>query len=291
MSKALPLAGLRALVVGASSGIGLASARLLLADGAAVTVAARDRERLALASRELLRSVEQSGAELRQIRCDALVASDVQRAVEEAGGAEGLDIAVAIPGGGSYAPVLSYGDDQFSEEVDLNLRPVFLLLKYAGRSMLRRGGSIVATSSTAAVLSSPYLAAYCASKAAVDQLVRVAADELGAAGIRVNAVRPGLTRTGATGPLVGNTALHARFLREQPLARSGEPDDIAHCVRYLAGPESSWVTGQCITVDGGHTLRRFPDLGDVARSVAGEAAFAFAAPAARGPGRSGDQSA
>ncbi len=274
-----PLAGRRALVIGASSGIGLASARLLLEDGASVWVAARDRERLAQAARALDPAARAGGAALHALGCDALRADDVRRAVDEAGGEPGLDIAVTIPGGGSYSPVLAYGDDQFSHEIDLNLRPVFLTLKYAGRSMLRRGGSIVAISSTAAVFSSPYLAAYCAAKAAIDQLVRVAADELGAAEIRVNAVRPGLTRTGATGPLVENRALHGRFLREQPLARAGEPEDIARAVRYLAGPEASWVTGQCLTVDGGHTLRRFPDLTDVARSVAGEEAFRFAAPA------------
>ncbi len=265
-----PLAGLRALVVGASSGIGRASAGLLLADGARVVLAGRTEARLREVASELARSVP--GSDPGWIRCDALESADVRRAVEVAAGDAGLDIAVIVPGGGNYSPVLGYDDARFGEEVLANVRPQYLVLKYAGLSMVGSGGgSIVAISSTAAVMPSPFLAAYCAGKAAVDQLVRVAADELGRHGVRVNAVRPGLTRTGTTGPLFEMPEVHARFLAQQPLARGGEPEDVARAVRFLAGPESSWVTGQCLTVDGGNTLRRFPDIEDLARGVVGEA--------------------
>jgi len=261
-----PLAGLRALVVGASSGIGRASAGRLLADGARVVLAGRTESRLREVAAELARQAPPP--DLSWIRCDAMEGEDVRRAVETAGGDAGLDIAVIVPGGGNYSPVLAYDDARFGAEVLANVRPQYLVLKYAGLSMVGSGGgSIVAISSTAAVMPSPFLAAYCAGKAAVDQLVRVAADELGRHGVRVNAVRPGLTRTGATGPLFEAREVHARFLAQQPLARGGEPEDIARAVRFLAGPESSWVTGQCLTVDGGNTLRRFPDLEDLARGV------------------------
>ncbi len=171
-----------------------------------------------------------------------------------------LHIAVVVPGGGSIRPVLMYDDDQFSAEVDKNVRPVYLLLKYAGRAMVRAGsGSFVAISSTAAAFSARYLASYSAGKAAVDQLVRVAANELGPLHVRVNSVRPGMTRTPTTAAAFADDAMTAAFLAGQPLARSGEVDDIAQAVRYLAGPESSWVTGQCLAVDGGHTLREFVD--------------------------------
>ena len=269
---ARPLAGLRALVIGASSGIGRASAALLAADGARVVLAGRGEAGLREAADEIGRGIarDSAGAELSWIRCDAMDGEQVRRAVERAGGPEGLDIAVAVPGGGDYSPVLDYPDERFGAEVLANVVPQYLVLKYAGLSMRRRGGgSIVAISSTAAVMSSPFLAAYCAGKAAVDQLVRVAADELGRDGIRVNAVRPGLTRTGVTGPLFDSPELHARFLAQQPIARGGEPLDVAGAVRFLAGPESSWITGQCLTVDGGHTLRRFPDLEELARGAAG----------------------
>ncbi len=151
---------------------------------------------------------------------------------------------------------------------------MFLFLKYAGQAMVRAGGgSFVAISSTAAVFSTRFLSSYAAGKAAVDQLVRVAADELGELGIRVNSVQPGLTETAATAGMFRSPEMLALFLAEQPIARHGEPDDIAQAVRYFAGPESSWVTGQLLTVDGGNTLRSFidyrkvvpvPDQGDTA---------------------------
>jgi NAD(P)-dependent dehydrogenase (short-subunit alcohol dehydrogenase family) len=139
---------------------------------------------------------------------------------------------------------------------------VFLLLKYAGQAMVRAGeGSFVAISSTAAVFSARYLASYSAGKAAVDQLVRVAANELGRLNIRVNSVQPGMTRTGATAGAFGNDAMMQQFLDNQALPRHGQADDQAQAVRYFAGPESGWVTGQLLTVDGGNTLRSFIDYG------------------------------
>ena len=131
----------------------------------------------------------------------------------------------------------------------------------------------MAISSTAAVFSTKYLASYAAGKAAVDQLVRVAANELGELGVRVNSVQPGMTRTPGTARAFDNPEMMAAFLAEQPIGRHGEVEDIAQAVRYFAGPESSWVTGQLLTVDGGNTLRSFidyrnliplPDQGDLA---------------------------
>jgi NAD(P)-dependent dehydrogenase (short-subunit alcohol dehydrogenase family) len=175
-----------------------------------------------------------------------------------------LHIAVVVPGGGSISPVLLYDDDQFSAEVDLNVRPVYLVLKYAGQAMIRAGsGSFVAISSSAAVFSARYLASYSAGKAAVDQLVKVAANELGQYDVRVNSVRPGMTRTPATSAAFANSDMVRQFVNGQPIPRGGEVDDIAQAVRYLAGPESSWVTGQCLSVDGGHTLRSFVDYSEL----------------------------
>lgn len=261
------LAGRRALVVGGGSGIGLAAARLLAADGAHVTLAGRTLAKLEAAAATI------DGA-VGVVACDVLDAGDVRRAVEVAEGGEGLHISVTVPGGGPFRPVLGYEDDEFDAAVRANLRPQFLVLKHAGAAMVRAGGgSVVAVSSTVADFPMPFNAGYSVGKAGVDQLVRVAADELGAAGVRVNAVRPGLTATDSTARMVSNPELTGRFLEQVPLGRIGEPGDIAAAIRYLAGPESSWVTGQILTVDGGHTLRRFPDLTDLARSSLDDGVF------------------
>lgn len=103
---------------------------------------------------------------------------------------------------------------------------------------------------------------YCAAKAGLEMLCRVAADELGHAGVRVNMVRPGLTRNGNAEHLSSDPDVVAAYMVQQPLARVGEAGDIAAAIRFLAGPESSWITGEAITVDGGTSLRRFPDLTD-----------------------------
>jgi NAD(P)-dependent dehydrogenase (short-subunit alcohol dehydrogenase family) len=91
-------------------------------------------------------------------------------------------------------------------------------------------------------------------------LIKVAADELGGLGIRANAVRPGLVPTDMAMPLTDDTAVVDDYLDQMPIKRLGTVEDIAAGVRYLAGPESSWVTGQCFAIDGGHTLRRGPRI-------------------------------
>ena len=255
------LDGRHAIVIGGGSGIGLGSARLLARDGAHVTIAGRTEQKLA----DAVATLAAEGLTVAYAVCDAMDGKSVSAAVDTASDSERrLHIAVVVPGGGGIKPVLLFDDDEFSEQVDKNVRPVYLLLKYAGQAMVRAGtGSFVAISSTAAVFSAKYLASYSAGKAAVDQLVRVAANELGSLNIRVNSVQPGMTRTPATAGAFDNPTMIAAFLAEQPIARSGEVDDIAQAVRYFAGPESSWVTGQLLTVDGGNTLRSFIDYADL----------------------------
>jgi len=241
--------------VGGSSGIGLATTALLARDGCRVTIAGRDRDRLDRA----IAGLAAEGHDVVGVECDTLIEADIVAAVDVASDSDRLDIAVTVPGGGTPSHILDHSPDRFSAEVDMNVRPVYLLLHHAVPKMTG-GGSFVAVSSTAAVFSTRGLASYRAGKAAVDALVDVAADELGELGVRVNSVRPGLTRTASTERLFDNAELFGRFIENQAIARGGEAIDIAEAIRYLAGPESSWVTGQHLAVDGGHTLRAMPDM-------------------------------
>jgi NAD(P)-dependent dehydrogenase (short-subunit alcohol dehydrogenase family) len=193
---------------------------------------------------------------------DAGEEDDVRALVEEATAPTGgLDMAVAVVGGGPGSPVLRYTVELLQRTLHNNIVTAALLLKHAGGAMVRSGGgSFVAVSSMQAVQSAPMFAAYCGAKAGLEMYCKVAADELGEQGVRVNVVRPGFTRTDATVRMMSNQNIIDDYLAQQPIARTGEAEDIAGAIRYFLGPESTWTTGQCLTVDGGCSIRRFPDL-------------------------------
>lgn len=258
MSTAKSLQGKTALVTGGAGGIGAACAAALLQDGAAVVLMGRREAALQAARAALLEKVP--GGEVRLCPGDALREEDVCRAVDMAHAVAGrLDIVVPTVGGGGFKPLLLQDLDGLRRELDLNIGSVFLAVRHAA-PVMARGGSIVCISSTTAGMPFPWLSAYCAGKAGLEGLVRAAADELSYLGLRINAVRPGLTRSEATGDLFASPEVMQAFEEQIPLRRPGEPEDIAASVRYLAGPESSWVTGQCFNVDGGQCLRRHPDM-------------------------------
>src|SRR6185437_5500126 len=193
----------------------------------------------------------------------------MRQAVVAAEGLTGrLGICVATVGGGTIAPLLCMDEGQFADDLHRNVVSAFTAIKQCVPAMAAGGGgSIVCISSDAATMTWPYMASYCAGKAGLDALVRVAADELGSLGIRVNAVRPGLTRTNSNNVsmLFTDPEMVAAFVEQKPLGRTGMPEDIAAGVRYFAGPESAWVTGQSLAIEGGNELRRAPSLEKVAR--------------------------
>ncbi len=271
----LPLAGKGAFITGGSGGIGQASARALLRDGASVTLMARNLDKLE-ASLDSLAEDVQEGAALQVMQGDALQREDVVAGLEEARDMTGsLDICVPVLGGGDIKPLLLHDEDSFMNEVNYNLRGSFLVLRHATPIMSKNGGgSIVCISSDAAKLVFPWLPAYTTAKCALEGLVRAAAEELSRFRIRVNAVRPGLTRTETTAALFDNDEVKRRFAEEKPLGRLGEPEDIANGVRYLAGPESSWVTGQSFAIEGGNELRKAPDMSAMVEQIYGTEAFA-----------------
>lgn len=261
-----PLRGMRALITGGGGAIGGAAAVLLARDGAHVLLAGRTRSKLERVAERVTEAVGPGVGSLDVMEMDALDENAVIDMTERAGGSESrIDMAVAVVGGGAVPlPVLAQSVASLEQTLMVNIASSFLILKHAGTMMVARGGgSIVAVSSMQATESAPMFGPYCAAKAGLEMLWRVAADELGIAGVRVNVVRPGLIRNGNPGHLSEDAEAVDRYMAEQPIARPGEAMDIGHAIRYLAGPESSWVTGQSITVDGGTSLRRFPDLTEV----------------------------
>jgi NAD(P)-dependent dehydrogenase (short-subunit alcohol dehydrogenase family) len=268
----LALAGQSGFITGGGSGIGLACARHLVRDGASVTIAGRTQSRVDDAAEEL-RSGAPKGVEVRAVACDTTdedsVAAAVAAAVEVTGG---LQHGVASAGTGTMAPVIAMPVEEWRRVLDTNLTGAFFALKHSCEAMVRSGGgSFVGISSIAAPITHPYMSAYCVSKAGLEALVRTAADELGRANVRVNAVRPGIVPTELAAPLEEDPEVLASYLREMPISRTGTVDDVGALVRFLLGPESSWITGQCIGVDGGHHLRRGPDIEHWARAMYGDA--------------------
>ena len=268
MTTGLPLAGKAALVTGGAGGIGSACARALARDGAAVTLMGRTQDTLEATVAELRASMG-DGVELNWFVGDAMEAEAVEGAVALASSVlGGLHICVATVGGGTIAPFLMLDEHQLLEELRRNIVGAFLAIKYAVPPMVTSsGGSIVCISSDAATMSWPFMAGYCAGKAGLDALVRVAADEFGHHGIRVNAVRPGLTKTASNNvsALFSDPEIIEEFKSQKPLGRTGTPEDIAAGVRFMGGPESAWITGQSLAIEGGNELRRAPSLEKIAR--------------------------
>jgi NAD(P)-dependent dehydrogenase (short-subunit alcohol dehydrogenase family) len=261
-----------ALVTGGGSGIGLACAAALLRDGASVTIAGRGEEKLQAAVAEL-ESAAPAGTSVSYAVCDVAVEEQVVAAVEHAASRTGsLQLCVAAAGTGTMAPVVAMSAEQWDQVLGVNLTGAFFTLKHvAPRMVAAGGGSFVGISSIAAPLTHRFMSAYCVSKIGLEALVKTAADELGTSNVRCNAVRPGLVPTELSSALESDPAVHDDYIAQMPLARTGTPEDVAAAVRFLCGPESGWVTGQAFGVDGGHTLRRGPDLTHWSRMLFGDA--------------------
>jgi NAD(P)-dependent dehydrogenase (short-subunit alcohol dehydrogenase family) len=277
------LRGTAALITGGGSGIGLESARRLVADGAAVTIMGRTEERLRSGVTALEAAAPTNGL-VRFVVGDAKSEEDVERAVAVATEATGgLDFAVASAGRGGLGPIITTPLDEWTDIIATNLTGTFLLFKHAGAAIAGTGGgAMVAISSIAAAVTHPFMGPYCVSKAGIDMLVRQTADELGRAGVRVNAVRPGIVETDLVSMVMDDEQVMGSYLDNMPVSRPGNVDDVASVVRFLLGEESSWVTGTSLSVDGGHHLRRGPDFEPAARAFFGDDAVEGRVAAAEG---------
>jgi NAD(P)-dependent dehydrogenase (short-subunit alcohol dehydrogenase family) len=268
-----------ALVIGGYGGFGFSAAKFLVRDGAEVTILGRKEDRLQAAVDELTR-IARFGGRAQSFKGDGTIAADVERAVRFAAEhSTSFKICYATVGGARFAPLLLADEENWRWHFETNVVSAFLAIKYSVPAMARAGGgSIVLTSSRAGKVSWPNLALYGSSKAAVEHLVRTAADELGHLNIRVNAIRPGLTKTpnksggssDAPPPPKGPSELRNRYFEQIPLGRAGTSDDGGAMVRFLAGPESGYVTGQIVSHDGGSELRRAPNVEPMLRQLFGD---------------------
>lgn len=247
-SSPAPLAGRGALVTGGSRGIGRAIATRLAADGAAVTVTYRHR---ADAAAEVVADIRARDGTARAVALDVRRPEQFAAAFDTAEDQAPLTVVVAGAGVAAHQPLVDVDLGTWEDTMATNARGTLLTVQHAARRIVE-GGRIVALSTVGTSWPSPGETVYAASKAAVEQIVRVASRELGARGVTVNTVAPGPVDTDllrAAAPpeaLEGAAAVTA-------LGRIGQPSDIADLVALLARDDSRWITGQHLRADGGLT--------------------------------------
>ncbi len=253
------LDGKVAVITGGASGIGHATARRFVGEGARVVIGDLDPARAAEAAAE----IGDEGSivsEAVDVRSEDDVARLVARAVDTFGG---LDLAVNSAGVGTWSPVHLHPLDEWERIIGTCLTGVFLSLKHEAATMVDAGGGgvIINLASINAKVPSDGMAAYCSAKAGVEMLTRCAAMELGPQGIRVVAIGPGFVDT----PLTEFAALGGirdSYLASVPMGRIGRPGDIADAAVFLASDEAGWISGETLYVDGAESTKGYPVIGD-----------------------------
>lgn len=240
-----------ALVTGAGSGIGRASAIAFAREGAKVVIADVATER----GQETVRTIRDAGGEAVFAKADVSKASEVQAVVDMAVERYGrLDFGHNNAGiAGSVAATVDCTEDNWDQIISVNLKGVWLCMKYEIQQMLRQGGgAIVNTSSTAGLVGSKGSAAYAAASHGIVGLTKSAALEYAGAGIRVNAVCPGVTRTPMIEDFIrSNPSVEAQLIQRIPWGRMATPEEIAQAVLWLCSDAASFVTGHTLVADGG----------------------------------------
>lgn len=252
------LEGKVALVTGGTSGIGLATAKLFLREGARVAIVGRSEEKARVAMEQLRKL-----GIVTYHRGDVSDERDVERIVGQVVSNHGrIDILVNAAGIFVGAPIEELSVEDWDRTISVNLRGTFLMTKY---SLPHMGEAIVNISSTAGVSPYPKGTAYCSAKAAVIAFSRALALELASRGIRVNVVAPGLTDTPMLRWIAGSEDRMRDFVSLVPIERIASPEEVAKTILFLASPEASYITGHVLVVDGGMTAGRITAAGSVSR--------------------------
>jgi NAD(P)-dependent dehydrogenase (short-subunit alcohol dehydrogenase family) len=240
------LTGRSALVTGGGRGLGASIALALSQAGAELVLVGRQRA-------ALQRHAEKLPGDATLIVADLGDPTAPARVIDEAETATGgLDILVNNAATGVLGPSDQLSADDIDEVLAVNVRAPMLLTGMGAARMAKRGGGcVVNVSSSLSGVGTPGASLYAASKGALDAATRALAAEWGPAGVRVNAVRPGVTRSDMSQPLLSNEAIASHYRMSLPLRRTGEPTDVAQAVLYLVSNAAAYVTGQIIGVDGG----------------------------------------
>jgi NAD(P)-dependent dehydrogenase (short-subunit alcohol dehydrogenase family) len=254
MNDPLDFSGKVALVTGAASGMGLATANAFAEAGAAIVLADFKEEALKAAAQKLVAAGHKAIAVRCDVSDDVQVAAMVDRTVAEFGR---LDAAFNNAGVmARIAPTADSTREDWDRVIGINLRGVWSCMKHELRQMERQGsGAIVNNASVGALTGNPGIGSYIASKHGVVGLTRTAALEYIKHGIRVNAVNPGLIDTPVARDVVnGDEQAYAEIAKHVPIGRAGRPEEIASAVLWLCSPGASYVVGHALTVDGGMTV-------------------------------------
>lgn len=248
------LEGKVALVTGASSGIGRATAKVMAAHGAKVVVAARRQPEL----ESLVEEIRKAGGEAVAIRTDVTVEADVQAMVEFAVATYGrLDCAANNAGGGvpSTADWPDADPEAFLKTMELNTTSTWLCMKHEIAQMLKQGGGSIVNTSSIAGLRATLSEGYTAAKYAVNGVTVTAAAKYGTRGIRVNAVAPGIIDAGGWAKrFADDSSVRTGWNAAIPAGRTGRPEEVGEAIAWLASDASSYVTGVVLPVDGGNVI-------------------------------------